>query len=331
MSRDPNTGVYTLPTLPRDGQTIEAQDVNAPFNDIKDAMNQALPLTHGGTGATSAAAARTALGVADKQDHSSVLDLLSGFQPSANRVPIATASDVISHAYLNNRTDLGGSNPDTSGLATEASIKAYADGRYTAAVSAAQTYANSRTPAAGSALGLAKSSDDIAFSNGQGTIKNNRVGYDELNAGTGTAGQALVRTSGGIGFATIGQMVRAAAVSYAETMEWTDLPPGIAWLRMSQSAEPGVGRSIGPGNGDYTAKVEAGTEQGWTGTYFSTNTITLTGNAQNKISIAPFEKYADEDNFGLSAPLTRLRVVYSGPALGSTYTGYARLFYMVGA
>ena len=247
MSRNQNTGLYTLPARkPVNGQTIEAEDVNEPLTDIANALNQPTPVRYGGTGAVSADAARTALGLAigtDVQRHSDVLTTLSGFQPSQNKIPIATGSDTMGYAYLNNRNDLGGSNPDTSGVATEASVKAYADGRHDAALSAAKTYANSRTPAAGSALGLAKSSDDIAFSNGQGTIKNNRVGYDELNAGTGTAGQALVRTAGGIGFATPKRWTRAAPINAAATMQWTGLPAGIQEVLLvgdfSRSADGG--------------------------------------------------------------------------------------------
>ena len=140
MSRNQNTGLYTLPARkPVNGQTIEAEDVNEPLTDIANALNQPTPLRYGGTGAVNAEAARTALGLAigtDVQRHSDVLTTLSGFQPSQNKIPIATGSDTMGYAYLNNRNDLGGSNPDTSGVATEASIKAYADGRYAAAVSA---------------------------------------------------------------------------------------------------------------------------------------------------------------------------------------------------
>lgn len=61
----PRTGdVYALPSgLPVDGLTAEASQITVPLQDIADDLNDPRPVAAGGTGATTAAAARTALDV----------------------------------------------------------------------------------------------------------------------------------------------------------------------------------------------------------------------------------------------------------------------------
>lgn len=66
MPRD-GSGVYSKPagTTASPNTTIESSDYNATIDDLVTDANAARPITAGGTGATSAATARTALGVAD--------------------------------------------------------------------------------------------------------------------------------------------------------------------------------------------------------------------------------------------------------------------------
>lgn len=58
-------GVYSLPagSIVTDGQDIEATQHNTPLNDIATDMNTERPIVAGGTGASTAAAARANLGV----------------------------------------------------------------------------------------------------------------------------------------------------------------------------------------------------------------------------------------------------------------------------
>jgi len=67
MSRD-GSGTYTLPAgyLATTGQTIEATQHNGPFEDLQTDMNTARPVVAGGTGATTATAARDNLEVDGK-------------------------------------------------------------------------------------------------------------------------------------------------------------------------------------------------------------------------------------------------------------------------
>jgi hypothetical protein len=60
------SGVYSLPagSTVANGDTSDATDLNTPLLDIETDMNTPRPIVAGGTGASSAAAARTALGVA---------------------------------------------------------------------------------------------------------------------------------------------------------------------------------------------------------------------------------------------------------------------------
>ena len=64
MARN-GSGVYSLPGTYEavSGETIEAQQHNDPLEDLESDMNTARPIVAGGTGATTASAARTALAV----------------------------------------------------------------------------------------------------------------------------------------------------------------------------------------------------------------------------------------------------------------------------
>lgn len=59
------SGVYSLPagSTIANGETSDATDLNTPLQDLETAQNTARPVVAGGTGATSASAARTNLGV----------------------------------------------------------------------------------------------------------------------------------------------------------------------------------------------------------------------------------------------------------------------------
>ncbi|MCA1403693.1 tail fiber protein [Ensifer sp. IC3342] len=85
-------GVYSPPagTKGVSGNTIQSVPYNAFVDDLTDDANAARPITAGGTGATSASAARTALGA--QTAHAS-LTSISGLTTSADKLPYTTAVD----------------------------------------------------------------------------------------------------------------------------------------------------------------------------------------------------------------------------------------------
>ena len=64
MARN-GSGVYSLPagSTVTDGQTATASQHNTPLQDLETDMNTARPVVAGGTGASTASAARTNLGL----------------------------------------------------------------------------------------------------------------------------------------------------------------------------------------------------------------------------------------------------------------------------
>ena len=97
MARD-GSGVYSAPagTTATSGTTIESAKYNAFVNDLVTDANTPRPIVAGGTGASTASAARTALGLAigtNVQAYDAALGSLAGLSWVADRYPYATGAD----------------------------------------------------------------------------------------------------------------------------------------------------------------------------------------------------------------------------------------------
>jgi len=113
MSRN-GSGVYSLPpgSTVVDGDTSSASDINVPMADVEADLNVARPIVAGGTGSTSASAARTALGVeigVNVQAHDDRLEELSALAMGGNRNVYTNPDGDLDHHLLTafGRTLLG--------------------------------------------------------------------------------------------------------------------------------------------------------------------------------------------------------------------------------
>ena len=328
ISSDTGAFSFRANVKPAAGEQVRARHVNDPLEDVQNALNGSRPIQRGGTAASTASGARTNLGVAigsDVQAHSAKLDAIAGLTWADGKILTGAGTNTIKGLTFRNRNDLGGSSPDSSGAVSEAAAKAYVDAKD----SATRSYADDLVPdLAGSGGGLARSGGDLTFSNGTATIDDNAVGYDELNAGTGTTGQALVKTASGIGFANVvSHMARGASRNYAASMEWNGLPPGIVWFAMLGQGN----RVVNAGTGLHTMKAQLGTAQGWSSVSFSMASYTAISARIGNLSGNIANAYQIDDNYGMSGELTRIRVVWSGNHFTNNYYGSLRLFYMIGA
>jgi hypothetical protein len=104
MARN-GSGEYSLPanTAAVSGATISSTKFNSIMSDLESTLNTARPVVKGGTGATTASAARTNLGLAigtDVQAYDAGLASIAGLTTAANKMVYTTALDTYAVADL---------------------------------------------------------------------------------------------------------------------------------------------------------------------------------------------------------------------------------------
>jgi len=207
-------------------------------------LTNALAVAQGGTGATSASAARTNLGAQAQDDN---LDDIAGLTPTDGNIIVGDGSNFVAESGATARTSLGAQAQDDNlddiaGLTPTDGNIIVGDGTNFVAESGA-------TARTSLGLGDLATLDSVDAS----TIDDNSVGADELNvSGDGTAGQALV--SDGDGTMTWSTVGGDAPLNNAQVFvangTWT-APTGVNRARVLVIGGGAGGSKAGPGrNGD---------------------------------------------------------------------------------
>lgn len=279
------SGVYSLPAgLPSNGETSNAtDDIVTPFTDVETDLNTARPIVAGGTGATSASAARTNLGVAigsDVQAYDAGLASIAGLTTAADKMVYTTASDTYAVTDLTSfaRTILDDADAaavrTTLGLAIGTNVQAY-DAEL-AALAGLTSAANKMPYFTGSGTaGLLDFVDEDDMSSDSATAvpsQQSVKAYVDANGGGMTLLGTLTTTSGTSqsltsltltsykqllfvfdGVSTVGSsgFVQIAGQNVIGIAAVSDAYYGHAWVDLETGVGSGVLGNIGIGGSDF--------------------------------------------------------------------------------
>ena len=181
------SGVYTLPagSTIANGDTSDASDLNTPLADLESDANEARPIVAGGTGATTAANARTNLGLAigiNVQAYDAALTSIAGLSWVADRYPYTTGADTFAMGTI---TTAGRAILDDADAAAQRTTLGLVIGTNVQAYDAAL----------GSLAGLSLSNGDILYATGADTL---------ARLAAGTNGHYLTLSSGVPAWAAVG-------------------------------------------------------------------------------------------------------------------------------
>ncbi|WP_050994501.1 hypothetical protein [Sinorhizobium fredii] len=248
-------GVYSAPagTKGVSNTTIQSVPYNAFVDDLTDDANNARPVTAGGTGATTASGARTALGLAigsDVQAYDAGLTSIAGLTTAANKMIYTTALDTYAVADLTAfartilddadaataRTTLGAQASHAaltsiSGLTTSANQMIYTTGSNTYATASLTAFARTVLDDADAAtaratLGLTIGTNVQAYDSALAAISGLAFTDGAFIVGNGTSfvieSGATARTSLGLGSIAT-QAASAVAITGGTVTGITDL------------------------------------------------------------------------------------------------------------
>ncbi len=124
MARN-GSGVFSLPagSTVSNGDVSDASDINGPLADLEADANTPRPIVAGGTGASTAAAARTALGV---QASDAGLTSIAGLTTAADKMIYTTASDTYAVTDLTAAGRALLDDANASAMLTTLGVSAYA-------------------------------------------------------------------------------------------------------------------------------------------------------------------------------------------------------------
>ncbi|MDX5370195.1 MAG: hypothetical protein LPL29_12555 [Alphaproteobacteria bacterium] len=221
------SGVYSLPAGSNrtNGDTSDASDINSPLGDLETDANTVRPIVAGGTGASSAAAARTALSV---QELNANLTSLAGLTFAANKGLYTTGANT---AALFDLTAAGlallddadaAAQRTTLGLGSAAVLTAG-----TSANNAVQLDGSARLPAVdgtqltGTGIGVGQTWQDVTGSRSAGTSYQNTTGKPimvAIQANSAAAGKSLEVSSDNSTWIAVGWISIGAAPQSAQAI-----------------------------------------------------------------------------------------------------------------